>query len=111
MDYNNKTFKPVKSSENAEVSTDTLFVYKQVGNILTSNYKGGQIAEGHLIGLVESNGKIDMRYHQINTKGELMTGICNSKPEILPNGKIRLHETWQWTSGDLSKGTSVLEEV
>jgi len=52
-----------------------------------------------------------MRYHQINTKGELMTGVCKSKPEILPNGKIRLRETWQWTSGDLSKGESLLVEI
>lgn len=40
-----------------------------------------------------------------------MTGICNSKLEILHNGKIRLHETWQWTSGDKSKGESIIEEV
>ena len=51
-----------------------------------------------------------MRYHQINHKGEIMTGKCSSKPEILPNGKIRLHETWEWTSGDKSKGTEIIEE-
>lgn len=39
-----------------------------------------------------------------------MTGICHSIPEILSNGKIRLHETWEWTSGDLSKGQSIIEE-
>jgi hypothetical protein len=52
-----------------------------------------------------------MHYHQVNTKGELMTGICRSVPEILPDGKILLHETWEWTSGDYSKGKSLLEEV
>jgi hypothetical protein len=51
-----------------------------------------------------------MRYHQVNNKGELMTGTCQSIPEILPNGKIRLHERWEWTSGDKSLGTSVIEE-
>ena len=39
-----------------------------------------------------------------------MTGICKSVPEILPNGKLRLHEAWQWTCRDHSRGTSVLEE-
>jgi hypothetical protein len=29
----------------------------------------------------------------------------------LGNGKIRLHETWQWTSGDFSSGTSIIEEI
>ena len=36
-----------------------------------------------------------MRYHQVNDAGEIMTGTCQSSPEILNNGKIRLHETWQ----------------
>ena len=95
-------------SENSEVSSTTIFGYKQDGLILTCSYSGNSIISGHLIGLVENNGNINMRYHQINTNGELMTGTCQSTPEIMPNEKIRLHETWQWTSGNLSKGTSVL---
>lgn len=63
-----------------------------------------------MIGLVDENGEIEMRYHQVNQKGEFMTGICKSKPEILENGKIRLHETWQWTSGDKLKGQSIIQE-
>jgi hypothetical protein len=46
----------------------------------------------------------------VNIQGELMTGICRSTPEILPDGRIRLHESWQWTSGDESRGFSVVEE-
>jgi len=111
MNYNNKTFRPVSNSDKGETSAETLFKYKQKGAIVTSTYSGGQILEGHLIGLVASDGTIEMRYHQVNTKGELMTGSCISKPEIMDNGKIRLHETWQWTSGDKSKGNSILEEI
>lgn len=110
INYNNKLFKPVNNTENGETSNETVFRYKQVGNILTAEYEGGKIIFGHLIGLVDENGNIEMRYHQVNKKGELMTGICNSKPEQLANGKIRLHETWQWTSGDQSKGQSIIEE-
>jgi hypothetical protein len=110
MNYNNKKFRPISNTENGETSHETLFHYKQVGNILTSEYSGGKIKQGHLIGLVDKSGNIEMRYHQINDKDELMTGICISKPEILKNGKIRLHENWEWTSGDKSKGTSIIEE-
>lgn len=110
MNYNNKLFRPISNTENGETSIETLFHYKQVGNILTCNYSGGKIKFGHLIGLVDPLGNIEMRYHQVNDKNELMTGICHSKPEILENGKIRLHEDWEWTSGDYSKGTSLLEE-
>lgn len=111
MNYNNKLFRPVENSDNGETTAETVFAYKQSGNILTSEYQGGQISKGHLIGLVDKNGLIEMRYHQVNLRGELMTGVCTSKPEVMPNGKIRLHETWRWTSGDGSSGKSVLEEL
>lgn len=111
MNYHNKKFRPVSNTENGETSEETLFQYHQEGNVLTCSYSGGQIISGQLIGLVDESGNIDMRYHQVNRKGELMTGVCHSTPEILPDGRIRLHESWQWTSGDCSKGNSVLEEV
>jgi hypothetical protein len=111
INYHNKTFIPKTISQNGEVSEQTTFMYKQSGNILTSEYSGGKIIKGHLIGIVDEKGNIDMRYHQVNDNNEIMTGICHSIPEILPNGMIRLHEKWQWTSGDRSKGESILEEV
>jgi len=110
MNYNNKIFRPVYSTENGETSEETIFHYKQNGPIISCEYFGGSIIKGNLIGLVDQNGNIDMSYHQINSKNKIMTGVCTSKPEILSNGKIRLHENWQWTSGDLSKGHSILEE-
>ena len=111
INYNNKTFRPVSNTENGETSSETVFLYKQEGSVLTSEYAGGRIVKGHLIGLVNEQGEIEMRYHQVNDKGELMTGKCTSKPELMSNGKIRLHETWEWTSGDYSKGQSVIEEI
>jgi hypothetical protein len=111
INYNNKLFKAVSNTENGETSAETIFNYQQHNNILTATYSGGKILHGHLIGLVDDKGVIDMRYHQVNTKGELMTGICKSTPEILSDGKIRLLENWKWTSGDLSEGVSTIEEI
>ena len=48
---------------------------------------------------------------QNSENGELMTGICHSKPELTVDGKIRLYENWKWTSGDKSNGNSILEEI
>jgi len=110
INYNGKKFRPIGTTDNGETSSETIFHFKQVGNILTSEYSGGKITQGHLIGLVAKNGTIEMRYHQVNINNELMTGICHSTPEIMPNGKIKLHEVWQWTSGDQTKGESTLEE-
>lgn len=67
--------------------------------------------KGHLLGIVLEDGSLDFAYHQINFDGMVRTGRCKSKPEILADGRIRLHESWQWTSDDLSQGTSIIEEV
>lgn len=111
MKYHNKKFKLVSNSENSEISSTMIFTYKQTAHILSCTYSDIAIKTGHLIGIVAKNGTINMSYHQINSKNEMMTGTCISTPEILENGKIRLHEKWQWTSGDFSKGTSILEEI
>jgi hypothetical protein len=111
FNYHNKKFSAVSNTPNGETSAQTIFHYKQEGNVVTAHYTGGSVVTGHLIGVVDDKGVIDMRYHQVNLRGELMTGICHSVPELMSNGKIRLHETWQWTSGDKSKGESVIEEL
>lgn len=111
MNYNNRIFRVVTNSDNGDTSNETTFQYKQEGNILTSIYSGGNIVSGHLLGVVDTNGNINMRYHHINIDGEIMTGLCKSTPEILEDGRIRLHEEWRWTSGDQSSGKSTIEEI
>ena len=34
-----------------------------------------------------------------------------SQPERLVDGRIRLHERWQWTEGSSASGESIVEEV
>jgi hypothetical protein len=111
MNYNKKIFRAISNSQSGDTSSKTIFEYIQKGNVLSSEYSGGKILVGHLIGIVNELGQINMRYHHINNNGEIMTGVCFSKPEILANGKIRLHEKWRWTSGDYSEGESILEEI
>ena len=111
INYHDRRFRPVQNTANGETSAETEFHYLQKGNIVIGTYKGGDIVLGNLIAIVNEAGELDMRYQQVNKKGELMEGTCNSTPEILSNGKIRLHEKWKWTSGDKSSGESVIEEV
>ena len=111
INYHNRQFSSVRNSENGDVSEATEFHYTQAGNIVSAKYAGGKIIEGHLIGVVDQEGNIDMRYHHVNDQGLLMTGICHSVPEVLTDGRVRLHESWQWTSGDMSSGESIVEEV
>ena len=111
ISYDGRNFKPIRNSATGEVSDETLFRYHQKGEIVWAEYSGGEIRFGTLIAKVLSDGSLDMRYQHINTSGELMTGICRSTPELLPDGRLRLHEEWRWTSGDDSSGESVIEEI
>lgn len=111
VNYNNRCFVSIENTPNGEVSGETIFNYQHTGDIVWATYQGGSIVKGHLIAKVDDKGVLDMRYHHINTQGSLMTGQCQSIPEILDDGRLRLHEVWQWTSGDLSSGTSIVEEI
>lgn len=111
INYDNRVFKSVSNSESGEVSSETTFHYHQKGNVVWAEYQGGEIIFGNLIARVYEDDSLEMCYQHLNMKGEFMTGKCLSKPEILENGKIRLHEKWQWTSGDRSAGESVVEEI
>jgi len=92
MNYNNKIFRSVQNSNNGDVSVETTFHYFQKDEVIWADYSGGAILN-------------------ISQDLTIKTGVCQSTPEITEDGRIRLHEHWQWTNGDLSKGYSVLEEV
>jgi hypothetical protein len=111
INYNERVFKSVANSETGEVSGETTFYYHQRDDLVWAEYSGGAIVFGNLIAKVLPDNTLEMRYQHLNAKGELMTGKCVSVPEILPDGKIRLRERWQWTSGDFSRGESIIEEV
>ncbi len=109
--YDGRLFKIIESSGRTQTGSDTVFQYFQKGDLLKGKYSGGEIEYGHILGLVDEDGRINFHYHHITYEGAIMTGKCKSRPEVMDNGKIRLHERWQWTCGDRSKGTSILEEI
>jgi hypothetical protein len=63
-----------------------------------------------MVGRVFADGSIEFLYQHRSDDGSLQSGHCRSKPERLPDGRLRLYETWQWSTGDRSSGTSIVEE-
>lgn len=111
INYDNCKFSSVENSASGEVSGETVFLYHQKDDLVWAEYSGGAIVFGNLIAKVLPDSSLEMRYQHLNSAGELMTGKCFSKPEILPDGRIRLYEKWRWTSGDFSEGESIIEEI
>ena len=108
---NGKVFRSVANTENGEVTAETIFKYSQNGSIVSAEYSGGNIVTGHILATMADNGELHMRYHHLNHDGEFMLGQCISTPVLLPDGRMKYCENWQWLSGDMSKGYSEIEEV
>lgn len=111
INYDGRKFISKMNFENGEVGEQTNFTYHQNGKLLWAEYSGGDILKGSLIGTVLCNGGLDFVYHHMNQNMQIKTGKCRSVPTVQENGKIELSEQWQWTSGDYSKGESLLVEV
>jgi hypothetical protein len=111
VDYGGRRFRSVENSSTGEVGPETVFDYRQEGDLVWATYEGGAVRFGTLVATADPEGRLDVRYGHVNRSGELMTGECRTTPERLPDGRLRLHEGWRWTSGDRSSGTSVVEEI
>jgi hypothetical protein len=111
INYEGRSFCSVRNSAHGDVSDATRFDYRQRGEVVWATYEGGDVWFGTLIATIDNLRQLDMRYSHVNLRGELRTGECRSVPELLPDGRLRLHETWRWTNGDVAEGSSVIEEV
>ena len=106
-----KIFRSTLNSENGEVGPETRFYYHQRNKVISAEYSGGDIASGHLLGLMKENGQLDFQYHHLKKDGQLMAGACRSTPYIFPDGRLKFTEEWRWYTGDGSSGISEIEEI
>ncbi|MFJ8260983.1 hypothetical protein ACIQ4I_03345 [Rummeliibacillus sp. NPDC094406] len=49
--YNGRKFIQIENTENEEVSIQTLFEYRQEGNIISVSYSDGEMIQGILIAI------------------------------------------------------------
>ena len=111
INYHGRKFSGISNTPNGQVSGDTIFHYEQHENILKASYSGGSIIQGEMLGQVLDYNSLYFAYHHIDVNGQLRSGYCHSVAEVLADGRIRLHEKWEWTHGGEGKGDSVVEEI
>ncbi|MFI1012372.1 hypothetical protein [Streptomyces sp. NPDC020965] len=100
---------PVADQAPGQVGTLTRFRYHERHGQIWAEYEGGDVARGHLVG-TRAGDRLDFRYVQLRTDGSTASGHCVSVVVELPDGRLRLEESWEWESSEGS-GTSVVEEV
>lgn len=111
LDYDGRVFRSVANDEGGDVGDKTVFHYHQEGTLVWATYSGGQVRFGTLIAQADVRGNLDARYQHMTSEGELRSGRCRSTPELLEDGRLRVHEEWTWTHGARGEGRSVIEEV
>ncbi|MGW7056380.1 hypothetical protein [Streptomyces sp. NPDC054887] len=100
---------PVADQAPGQVGTRTRFTYHEQDGRIWAEYAGGDVVRGHLVGTREGD-TLHFRYVQLKHDGTTSSGRCASTVVGLPDGRVRLEETWAWESQEGS-GTSVVEEL
>ena len=108
IDMDGRVLRAPQAVAGGQVTPDTEFRFRQSGDMIWGRYSGGGIRLGFLVGTSDGE-TLRFRYTQLDTSGETATGSSVDRIEALPDGRVRLHETWAWDSRDGS-GTSMLEE-
>lgn len=102
-------FVPVADQAPGQVGRETRFLYREQEGRIWAEYSGGDVARGHLVG-TRSGDALDFRYVQLRNDGTTASGHCTSLVAELPDGRLRLEETWTWESQPGS-GTSTVEQL
>ena len=105
FDFNNKTFLLVKNTNNGHVNSETVFKYKQDGNLVTADYFGGSIKYGKIIADLQGD-KLNMLYQCLTTDNELKAGKAIAIITLTEQGKIKLSLNWQWLTNEKERGQS-----
>ncbi|CAL9400284.1 hypothetical protein SUDANB58_01432 [Streptomyces sp. enrichment culture] len=100
---------PVADQAPGQVGTRTRFAYHEREGEVWAEYAGGDVVRGFLVGTREGD-RLDFRYVQLRPDGTTSSGHCVATVVELPDGRVRLEETWEWESRT-GGGTSVVEQV
>lgn len=105
VDLNNKQFKAVDNSSGLS-NSDTIFTYKQNGNLISGIYIGGDIEFGNIVGSVVEQQSINLLFQCKTTSGQLLSGKSHGRVQNGTNGKLEIEFDWHWLSGIEGSGIS-----
>ena len=86
----------------------TVATWSQDGDLVWAEVTGPELPVGRLVGSVRPDGVLDVAYCFVTPAGPV-AGECESTPEVLDDGRIRLTERWRRVDG--SSGVSYAEEI
>jgi hypothetical protein len=114
IDYDGRRFSPAghdAGDGDGGNGDATVASYRQNGDLLWADFSGGRVRRGALTGLCRPDDTLEFSYTMVLLDGSLVVGHCESTPEFLPDGRIRLHERWERYGPQAATGVSQLDEI
>ncbi|WET77351.1 hypothetical protein P3102_25095 [Amycolatopsis sp. QT-25] len=105
IDYDGRKFR--KAGGDAEA----IAVYRQEGDVVWSEFAGGEVRRGSITGAQRENGSLHLGYTLVLATGEVICGHTVNTPEVTEDGHLRLREAWERYGPHAATGVSYLDEV
>ena len=84
VNFNNRMFISAENTPNGDCTAETRFHYHQDGARVWAVYGGGSVQFGSLVGIGDSEGRLNIRYHHLDSGGQFRAGKGRATPEVLP---------------------------
>jgi len=110
VNFNNKTFALIENSQKGKVNADTVFKYKQEGDLVTADYQGVTIRCGKIIAKLKGD-ELLMLYQCLTIDDELKAGKAIAKVSFTNTNKLKLDLDWEWITDGNEQGTSQFIEI
>ncbi|MEE8577712.1 MAG: n-acetylglutamate synthase [candidate division Zixibacteria bacterium] len=111
INYDNRYFVGKINYDSGDFTREVVFRYRQKDRVVWGSFEGGRVLHGNFVAKVLDDDSLDMVWQYLNKDGVLRRGTCRSQPEVLPDGRLRLNESWECTGDDGESGTSTIEEI
>ena len=111
INYDGRTFRSAAAETAGADGAGPVGHYHQDGDVVWAEFAGGTVVRGSLVGNCGGDGVLDLAYSQLLSTGEVIAGRCTSVPDVLEDGRIRLHEHWERLGPRPGTGVSVIEEL
>lgn len=108
INYEGRRFRSAQADPDGQAP---VAAYRQDGDLVWADFAGGEVRRGSLVGTCAPDGTLDFSYSMVNNDGGVVSGYSHAIPELLADGRIRLHETWERYGQHGEIGASYLDEV
>lgn len=106
IDLNGKHFSPIQNSEHGRVTSETKFIFQQIGTDFTAQYMGANVTDGHIIGKFTDIHSGELIYHSRSSDGKLEAGDAIAAFKKNEDGLIEIEMQWTWLNHSKKSGTS-----